>query len=203
MPRIHRISVDCHDPDAPRDPWGVGAKSAADHRLTNLDPTLPRDTIMITGKGMSAEESDIVVNWLRQAAPYARRIVSICGGAWLLAQAGLLDGRRATTHWRVTGSDASSIPQCPRRERPNLSSGRQYLDLRWRQFGLRPHAGFSGRRSQLHVSARCRPRLGDVPAPSRGTITVQPFSAQPSQLAWPNPRSANVDTAKSCRRFIR
>lgn len=90
---------------------GSGLNLLADHRLTDLDPTLPRDTIMITGRGMNAEESDIVVNWLRQAAPYARRIVSICGGAWLLAQAGLLDGRRATTHWRLLEAMQAQFPR--------------------------------------------------------------------------------------------
>jgi transcriptional regulator GlxA family with amidase domain len=87
-----------------------GLNLLADHRLADLDPTLPRDTIMITGRGTSIEESAIVVNWLRQAAPYARRVVSICGGAWLLAQAGLLDGRRATTHWRLLEAMQAQFP---------------------------------------------------------------------------------------------
>lgn len=40
-----------------------------------------------------------VIDWLREHARRAERIVSVCSGALLLAEAGLLDGRRATSHW--------------------------------------------------------------------------------------------------------
>ena len=88
-----------------------GLNLLADHRLCDLDPTLPRETILITGKGMSEAEGSDVVRWLQQAAPYARRVVSICGGAMLLAQSGLLDGRHATTHWRLIDSLQAQFPQ--------------------------------------------------------------------------------------------
>lgn len=87
-----------------------GLNLLADYRLADLDPELPRDTVMITGKGMNAQEGDEVVTWMRCAAPYAKRIVSICGGAWLLAQSGLLNGRRATTHWRLLDALQSAFP---------------------------------------------------------------------------------------------
>lgn len=48
----------------------------------------------------------------RLPAARARRIVSICTGAFLLAAAGLLDGKRATTHWRVAGKLAAQYPTC-------------------------------------------------------------------------------------------
>ncbi len=78
-----------------------GLSLLADYRLSDLDPTQAYDTVMITGRGMNVEEADTVTRWIRKAAPHARRVVSICGGAWLLAEAGLLDNRRATTHWRL------------------------------------------------------------------------------------------------------
>jgi transcriptional regulator GlxA family with amidase domain len=48
----------------------------------------------------------------RVPAARARRVASICTGAFILAAAGLLAGKRATTHWKVTGELASRCPTC-------------------------------------------------------------------------------------------
>jgi len=60
----------------------------------------PIDTILVPG-GMHVDvpHPPELVAWLREHAPGARRIASICTGANVLAKAGLLSGRRATTHW--------------------------------------------------------------------------------------------------------
>jgi AraC family transcriptional regulator, transcriptional activator FtrA len=52
-----------------------------------------------------------VLEALRQAHARGRQIVSLCTGAFVLAKAGLLDGRRATTHWSVAGELAHDFPQ--------------------------------------------------------------------------------------------
>lgn len=87
-----------------------GLTLLADARLTELDPREKRGTIMVTGRGVDAEEDDAVASWLRMAAPYTQRIVSVCGGALLLAMAGVLNGRRATTHWRLLDYMAQTWP---------------------------------------------------------------------------------------------
>lgn len=63
-----------------------GLNLLADYRLPELDPREPLDTIIITGRGMNEQESTAVVDWLHLAAPHARRVASICGGAMLLAR---------------------------------------------------------------------------------------------------------------------
>jgi transcriptional regulator GlxA family with amidase domain len=61
----------------------------------------PIDTLLAAGgDGTAAALADrVLIDWLRRTAPRARRVASVCSGAFLLAEAGLLDGRRATTHW--------------------------------------------------------------------------------------------------------
>src|SRR5205807_5336114 len=49
--------------------------------------------------------------FVRAAVGRAHRIVSVCSGAFILAAAGLLDGRRATTHWRRAAELARTYPQ--------------------------------------------------------------------------------------------
>jgi transcriptional regulator GlxA family with amidase domain len=59
----------------------------------------PPDLLIVPGgKGARRRDPELVA-WVRDHAPRAPRVASVCTGAFLLAAAGLLDGRRATTHW--------------------------------------------------------------------------------------------------------
>ena len=63
--------------------------------------TRPLDTLLVAGGfGVYPACGDrALVDWIRKRAARARRVASVCSGAFLLACAGLLDGRRAATHW--------------------------------------------------------------------------------------------------------
>ncbi|HEX6582273.1 MAG TPA: GlxA family transcriptional regulator [Thermoleophilaceae bacterium] len=72
----------------------------------------PIDTLIVAGGtgARRAEEDEALIAWLREAAKRARRVTSVCTGAFLLARAGLLDGRRATTHWASCADLAERYP---------------------------------------------------------------------------------------------
>lgn len=78
------------------------------------------DTLLVPGgSNLDAMDSDPgVLHWIRAIASQARRVASVCRGAFLLAKAGLLDGRSATTHWEDVHRFASEYPEvsvCPDR----------------------------------------------------------------------------------------
>ena len=71
------------------------------------------DTMIVVG-GEGAREAmrdDELIAILRAAPARTRRIASVCSGAFLLARAGLLDGKRATTHWRWAPQLAKLFPK--------------------------------------------------------------------------------------------
>jgi len=80
----------------------------------------PIDTLVVAGgTGVVAARSDErLVRWIRSAASRARRVASVCNGAFLLAEAGLLDGRRVTTHWAACKELRRSYPNVEVEEGP-------------------------------------------------------------------------------------
>ncbi|MEU9223963.1 GlxA family transcriptional regulator [Streptomyces massasporeus] len=73
-----------------------GLTLVPDESLTGAkDP----DILLIPGGPGTLRPDPRLVDWVRERGPRAARLVSVCTGAAVLAGAGLLDGRRATTHW--------------------------------------------------------------------------------------------------------
>jgi len=77
-----------------------------------LPPPAGIDTLLVVGGlGTRNSEADpVLLAWLREAAGAARRVASVCTGAFVLAAAGLLDGKSGTTHWRYAASLARQYP---------------------------------------------------------------------------------------------
>lgn len=78
----------------------------------SIEDAPPLDTLLIPGgSGSRRGNADPqLLAWLRRQAETARRVVSVCTGAYMLAATGLLDGRRVTTHWQYADDLARRFP---------------------------------------------------------------------------------------------
>jgi transcriptional regulator GlxA family with amidase domain len=80
----------------------------------------PIDTLLIAG-GPGAETGvydEEFVSWIAEAGSRSRRVASICTGVFLIAAAGLLDGKEAVTHWRFCDQLAKEFPKVKVRPEP-------------------------------------------------------------------------------------
>ncbi len=94
-------------------PGGGPVRTSSGLRLlpdTDLADAGPPHTLVVPGGAGTAEPDPAVVRGIRELAAGAERIVSVCTGAFLLAEAGLLTGRRATTHWAYCDTLARRFP---------------------------------------------------------------------------------------------
>ena len=79
--------------------------------LADLADIGETDVLLVPGGPGTRSPDSRLPAWLREHAPGIERVVSVCTGAFLLAEAGLLDGRRATTHWDSCAELARRYPE--------------------------------------------------------------------------------------------
>jgi len=96
-----------------RDGGLVASSSGARMQAEAFAEAPPLDTLMISGGEGTRTPAicEATLGFVRGCAASARRISSVCSGAYVLAQAGLLDGRRATTHWNRSADFARRYPK--------------------------------------------------------------------------------------------
>ena len=80
--------------------------------VLDLDAPAAFDTLLVAGAPHlgDIDPDPELLHWLRQCAPHSRRFGSVCSGALVLAAAGLLSGRRVTTHWAIVDQLARRFP---------------------------------------------------------------------------------------------
>lgn len=114
---------------------------------TTLAACPPADIIVVPGGvGVrAAEERPAVVEWIRRQSAAAELTTSVCTGSFLLARAGLLDGRAATTHWESIAELRSRYPAV------DVQEDQRYVDAGQVVTGAGVSAGID---MALHVVAR-------------------------------------------------
>lgn len=107
VPRAYRVRVVSTNAGLVR--TSSGLTMAAD----GIEMAANCDTLIVVGGlgGDNALNDPVTLEFVRDTARHARRIASVCSGAHILAAAGLLDGRRATTHWMCSGEFRHRFPK--------------------------------------------------------------------------------------------
>ncbi|WP_433675920.1 GlxA family transcriptional regulator [Microbacterium gorillae] len=85
------------------DAAAVSAQGLQLSHLGELGPVTADDLVLVPGPdlALSVDVAPVVIDWLREVADSGAEIASICTGSLILGEAGLLDGRRCTSHWSV------------------------------------------------------------------------------------------------------
>src|SRR5437667_786461 len=94
-------------------PGPVRSSSGVEMLARGLKPSGAITTLLVAGgEGVdAAARCETTLKFARAVAKRGVRLASVCSGAYILAEAGLLDGRRATTHWQRTRHFLSAYPE--------------------------------------------------------------------------------------------
>lgn len=130
-----------------------------------LGETRRGDTVLVCGGvDVARAATKPVLAWLRREARRAARVGALCTGAWVLARAGLLDGRRSTIHWENQDGFSEAFPEVALHRtvfvedgnRLTAAGGTAPIDLMLRQIGRDHGAELANRVADqmIHTSIR-------------------------------------------------
>lgn len=104
----------------------IRARNGLTIKPTHSIASTPELDILIIPGGYGAEEIEIynerLIDWIREQSAKVKILASVCTGSFLLAKAGLLDGKKATTHWMDIDRLAREYPQII------IQRGQKYVD---------------------------------------------------------------------------
>ncbi len=83
----------------------------SDMTMETFDKVYPAGADVLIVPAMHDNRSDVVINWVQEQARKRAFVTAICEGAWIVARAGILQGRGATTHWYAFHSIARQFPK--------------------------------------------------------------------------------------------
>ncbi len=134
--------------------------------------------IVLAGFQLARHATPSLLSGLRRIANTGATLIGIDGGAWLLAEAGLLDHHPATCHWDAQESFSRRFPEVEFCAEPfttsegrmTASGGTAAVDLMLHLINARMGAGFAGRMADLFVA----PKLMDEPLPDDGSVVSLP-----------------------------
>jgi len=157
---------------------GDAGSGAQFHRASNcsreaLKPSARSSTLIVAGgEGVdAAAKCDKTLRFVRAIAKRGVRVASVCSGAYMLAEAGLLDGRRATTHWGRT-RPLSLGPSRVKWEPDQIFVATATSGVRRDHRRHRSGAGDGGRRFRDEVAQKDRAPARALSPPQRRPVAV-------------------------------
>ena len=152
----------------------VSSSSGAQVQARAIADVRRLDTLIVVGGSGSVQKrhDSGIANALRRRSAGARRVCSVCSGAQLLAAAGLLDGKRATTHWRVARQLSQDHPEVRVAPDAIFTHDDGYWTSAGVSAGIDPRAGADRAGSRQGHFPRRRPRTRRLPPPPRRTVPV-------------------------------
>ena len=157
-------------------PRAAGGRQPGAHRGGGLSKARHLARLRWAGARTAATDPT-VQKAVRRAARRARRVASVCTGAFVLAASGLLDGKRATTHWASCARLARPYPRVQVETAPIYVRDGRVLDLRRGHGRDRPGAGAGGRRPRSRAGLAGRAPPGGVRAACGWAGAVQRAAA--------------------------
>jgi transcriptional regulator GlxA family with amidase domain len=107
--RVYKVEITTNGKDLKVQGEGGLLSFLAENHYKSLSDNFD-SLLLVCGLGTRNVRDPALFAWLRRIAPTVRRLGSVCVGSFLLAEAGLLDGKRATSHWRFSKELACRYP---------------------------------------------------------------------------------------------